>query len=434
MKTNSKTTLYQKSRLDKIQEWSIWVVEKGTSGFPEVHIEHGQTDGKKQTTFDIVSEGVNIGKANETSALQQAYLMMERKATKQKEEGYVEDQKALNKTLEINWTKPLPKELCFYKPQSSIEENKLTKLKKPIFTIKRDGLMTIIRQCDEGLQVYSRRMDLVSDKFPHLTKALSKLPPKTILLGEVIFDRNGKDDFKTATSIYRSDPEVAIEKQKELGNISYYAFDLAFLDGKNLLTTTAFNDRHKLLSDLVKKLNSQWVMASEVINKNHQDALEETSKRKLEGLVIWDGDGIMDEDEAMTLSGKPYRPNVLWKSKKKLETDVIVRWDPDNGIGDYGNGKLKGLFGNGFMYQLHEDKEIFLGKVGGGLSEDDRKYYTDTKLFPRCWCIELDSFQPKSGKARFPVFNLDRTLCDDKSIEECDIDPRVLEAMESDDE
>lgn len=433
-----KTTLYQKTRVnDKIQKWSIWVIEKGNSGHPEVHTEYGYTDGKQQTTFEIISEGVNIGKANEVKPVDQAYLIMERKATKQKEEGYVENQDDLNKTLEIDWNKPFPKELCFYKPQSSIDEKKLAKLeknKKALFSVKRDGLMTIVRQSDLDLQIYSRRMDEVAEKFPHLKQAFSKLPPKTILLGEVIFDRNSKDDFKTATSIYRSDPEVAIQKQAELGNVSYYAFDLAFLNGKNLLTTTTFKERHKLLSDLVNKLNSKWVMASEIINKSHLDALEETSERKLEGLVIWDADGIMEEDEAMTLSGKPYRPNVLWKSKKKLETDVIVKWDPDNGIGDYGKGKLKGLFGNGEMYQTHEGKEIFLGKVGGGLSEDQRKRYTDPKLFPRCWCVELDSFQPKSGKLRFPVFNADRTDQGDKSVEECDVDPRVLEAIESDED
>ncbi len=50
----SKTILYQKTRLGKIQQWSIWIEPKGESGHPEVWIEHGLTDGKRQLTHDVV--------------------------------------------------------------------------------------------------------------------------------------------------------------------------------------------------------------------------------------------------------------------------------------------------------------------------------------------------------------------------------------------
>ena len=431
-----KTTLYQRTKLNKVQQWSIWAINEGESGFPEVHISFGYTDGKQQTTFDVIKEGVNIGKSNETTAVQQAQLEMERKITKQKEEGYVEDIDDTNKSTNMDWDKPFPKEMCFYKPKSSIEDDKLTKLEnkgKAIYSVKRDGLMNIIRSSDLGIEIYSRRMDNVSDKFPHLISAFKSLPKKTILLGEVIFDKAGKDDFKTCCSICRSDADEAIRKQEELGKVKYYAFDIAFHEGKNLLTTITFKARREIMLRLIKKINSEYVVASEVIEKNHYDALEEVAtKRGLEGLVIWDADGIMAENEAFSMAGKPRRPNMLWKLKKKMETDVIVKWAP-NDIGDYGNGKLKGLFGNGFMYQLHDGKEVFLGKIGGGLSEKQREFYTDTKLFPRCWCIEFDSPQ-SSGKLRFPVFKLDRTTAGDKDIDECELDDRIFVAMEDDEE
>ena len=115
-----KKTLYQLKRTKKIQQWKIWVEEKGKSGSPEVWIEFGQIDGKKQTTFDVVKEGKNIGKSNEVSALKQARLMLERKVVKQKEEGYKGSVKEAEIKQEMDWEEPFNKEATFYKPKNSI--------------------------------------------------------------------------------------------------------------------------------------------------------------------------------------------------------------------------------------------------------------------------------------------------------------------------
>lgn len=150
----------------------------------------------------------------------------------------------------------------------------------------------------------------------------------------------------------------------------------------------------------------------------------------MEGLVIYDRDGIMDPEDAFTFTGKANKPNVLWKSKPKYEDDFIVRYDPNIGIGDYGKGKLNGKLGKVFIYQLQDGKEIFLGRCGGGLSEKQRDFYNDPKLFPRVWAIEYDSIQLKTGSPRFPVFNRDRTIDNDKVIEECLISDTILNARQ----
>jgi hypothetical protein len=143
----------------------------------------------------------------------------------------------------------------------------------------------------------------------------------------------------------------------------------------------------------------------------------------------------MQSGEDFTFNGKAYRPNILWKSKPKYEDDFIVRFDPDNGIGDYGNGKNKSKIKNVQIYQLDKNgKEVCLGKCGGGLSDEQRDFYTNTKLFPRVWRIEYDSVQPGTGALRFPVFNSDRTLSGDKSIDECYMSDSIKQAREQDNE
>lgn len=420
----SKITLYQKTRLGKTQQWAIWVEESGKSGYPEVWIEHGLTDGKKQNTFDVIDKGVNEGKANETTPLQQAKLVMERKITKQKEHGYSDKLESALAEKEVSFDEPMPKELCFYKPKNSIDEKKieaLEKSKSAIYTIKRDGMMHIIRLSKKfSAEIYTRTMDLVSDKYPHLQKAFDALPNGTIILGEIILEKDGRDNFNSVSSICRSDPDEAIAKQTELGKVSYYAFDLAFYKGKNLLTSMPYRDRLKELTSLLTWLKDPYIRVVEVINKSHDKALQEIKDRKLEGLVVWDANGIMEAGGDYTFNGKAYRPNVLWKSKPKYEDDFIVKWDPKNKIGDYGKGKNKNKFGKGFLYQIDDNgDEFFVGRCGGGLSDKDRDLYTNESLFPRVWKVEYDSIQPKTGALRYPVFNLDRTLIGDKTIKEC---------------
>ncbi len=79
-----KIVLYQKAKTGKTKVWSGWIVLKGESGHPEINYEWGLTDGKKQLTIDIVSSGVNEGKANETTPSEQAILTLERKIRKKK--------------------------------------------------------------------------------------------------------------------------------------------------------------------------------------------------------------------------------------------------------------------------------------------------------------------------------------------------------------
>lgn len=427
-------TLYQISKKGKIKEWKLWIEEQGVSGFPELWCEWGFSDGKKQTTRMVVSEGVNTGKANATTPLEQAKLLYERSLLSKMEDGYTEEVGKIE-SKDIDWNKPLPQELVFFKPQNSIEDSKISKLEsqnRAVYTVKRDGMCHIVRKTDK-VEIYSRRMDLFTNKFPHLEKVLSSIPSGTILLGEIVkIKTDGSDDFRTVSSVCRSLPEEAVRKQdEETGPLSYYIFDIAFYGYQDLLSTKTFSQRRDILKKLVEQINSGHVLLSEIINKTHSEAKKEVISRQMEGLVIYDRDGIMDPEDAFTFTGKANRPNVLWKSKPKYEDDFIVRYNPAEGIGDYGKGKLNGKLGKVFIYQLQDGKEVFLGRCGGGLSEKQRDFYNDPTLFPRVWAIEYDSIQPKTGSPRFPVFNRDRTIDNDKKIEECLISHTILNARQT---
>jgi hypothetical protein len=430
-----RTTLYQKTKItSKIQQWDIWVVEKGKSGYPEVHTEYGHTEGKKQTTFDVVKEGVNEGKANATTPLQQAYLVLERKVTKQREQGYTDTLEGTEKSVEIDWTKPFPKELCFYKPQNSIEVEKLDALDKQgksVYTVKRNGMCHIACQNDVGPTFYSRRMDVETYKYPHLMESLKNLPPQTVLLGELVLVVDGKDSLNAVSKICRCKPAEAILRQEAVGKVQYVVYDLAFLKGKNLLTTLPYKERRAQMLDVVKALKSKHIEASEVISKPHLKALEEAVDRKLEGLVVWDASGVIKDGRAFTFNGKPVRPSAVSKYKPKYRDDFIARWNPANSIGDYGKGKNKDRIGQAFLYQLLDGKEVFISKCGGGLTDANRELYTNVDLFPRVWEVEYSSIQPGTGSLQHPEFKEDRTTLGDKDLDECEMSSEIKAAREA---
>jgi len=424
------TTLYQMTRLGKVQQWKIWVESRGKSGFPEVWVQFGQKDGKQQLTSDIIESGVNEGKANETTALEQACLMLDRKVKKQKEHGYSADISDLGQDHTIDFTERLSKNLCFYKPVNSLNMKKLAALEvsnSAIMTEKRDGMMHVVRTSDTfGVEIYSRRMDLVTDKYPHLAKELANLPAGIIFLGEIILDDNGNDDFNGVSQICRSDADKAATKQEDLGKVSYYIFDMAFRDGENIVSNVPYKDRLSAIGKLVNDFD--YISKATVLSMDHESALACVSKRGIEGLVVWDGNSTIPADQAFTLNGKAYRPRVLWKSKPKFELDAIARFDPENEIGEYGTGKNNGRVKSVYLYQLDDDgNETFICKCGGGLSDMQRSFYT-TASYPRVWRIEYDSVQVKTGSLRFPIFNADRTIIGDKSVDECFLSEEIKES------
>lgn len=441
MKNNvlNETVLYQKTRLGKTQVWRTWVSNKNTkSGHPEVWIEHGQIDGVKQLTHDIITDGVNIGKSNETTPLDQALLILERRVTKQLESGYSKDPPT-DSDYDVDFSERMPKELCFYKPKNSIDQKKLDHLDSlgnAIYTVKRDGMMHVVRKTKlYGVEIYTRRMDLVTDNYPHLVRELLKVPHDDfILLGEIILDNSGADNFNGVSQICRSDPDKAIDKQKDLGLVSYYIFDIPYFNGKYNNSNIKYTDRLKLIDKYITSNTSNSIMRCETINANNKDALSIVKKRKLEGLVVWDASGLMNKNECLTMNGKAYRPNVLFKLKPKYEDDFIVRFDPDNDVGEYGSGKNHGKIKSVHLYQIDDSgEEIFISKCGGGLSDEQRDFYTSAK-YPRVWRIEYDSIQSKTGSLRFPVFISDRTISGDKTINECHISDAIKQARQEEDD
>lgn len=74
--------LYKISKRDTVDFWQISVIDN------VITVVWGKENGKQQTKTEVVLNGKNIGKSNETTATEQAVLEAESKVRSQRDKGY----------------------------------------------------------------------------------------------------------------------------------------------------------------------------------------------------------------------------------------------------------------------------------------------------------------------------------------------------------
>jgi len=435
-------------RNKKSQVWNIEIDPKDASSYV---VQWGMLNGAMQTTSDTPGSCGVEGHADFQTPEEYVVFCMEREIRKKEEQGYVEyvDGEAIKEVAtSIDFTKPLPKNFCFNKPKKDISDRKLSsivKSGKAIWTIKRDGMMHVAVKTKMGWEIYTRRMDIATEKFPHIVKALNKLkvPNNSILLGEMVYLKpDCRDDFVATSRICRSDTDLSLAYQglgefpksrkdsNVLGKLRYYVFDIAYVNGKDLISTSTVGERLTLLSEYfsqfeklnvttginssVKVMNkerkirsdmllNEYIAPLQIVHTNANDDLELAKSLGIEGFVVVDTDSVYG-DKAYSFDGKAQRPVGSWKRKPSYEEEFIV-----TGIYE-GSGRNRGKLGGFFISQIHPETgdKISCGKCGGGLSNDQRVDFWKRKpLVKKTIKVEFDSRQlPKDGAyaLRFPVY------------------------------
>jgi ATP-dependent DNA ligase len=445
-------------RNKKPQVWCIGVNASDPSSYI---VRWGVLGGVFQTTSDRPGSCGVKGHIDYQTPEEYVIFCIEREIRKKEEQGYVEyvnGSPVKDIATSIDFAKPLPKNLCFYKPKKEILDTKLSSLydaNRIIWTVKRDGMMHIAVKTKGIWDIYTRRMDLATEKFPHIVEALSKLNihNNSILLGEMVSLRpDRRDDFVNTSRICRSDNDLALayqglgefpkdSKDKTIiGKVRYYVFDIAYYNGKDVISTNSVADRLTLLStcfSTLRKLNvttgintsaglmdreriirsdmlwEEYVAPLQIVHTRADKDLELAKMAGLEGFVVVDANARYG-DKAYSFDGKAPRPDGIWKRKPSCEQEFIID-------GMYkGSGKNRDRFGGFFISQIHPKtgENIKCGKCGGGFTDKDRDEFLNDNLTGKTIKIKFDSRQPpKDGEyaLRFPVF----VGMSDKLPEEC---------------
>ena len=310
---------------------------------------------------------------------------------------------------------PLDPNFVMAKPRQKVSDEIIQNLETAgylINTRKRDGYRHYIVQPDTDVRIYSRGIEDVTAKYPHIVQEVSsmELPKRTMLDTEILFAKGGNDDIEKFTSIAKSNPAQAIKLQEENGFASAIVFGIIVFDGK-LVTALPYQERLDIIHNLFSKLDfrTYYINPVEIIPGSFKKTMALVKKKKWEGIVLYD----KTKPTAFSLDGKtakPIRPEGCWKRKPLDEDDFIVRtWQK-------GTGRNKNRAGKLFLLQIDSrtGKEVPCGEVGN-LTDKMRKYFAEEARYP---CVIQASFEMRfsSGALRTARFMRPR---EDKRPEEC---------------
>lgn len=234
--------LYKKASKGALQFWKIEVHPCAGTGedIPsEIVTTYGQvgTD-SPQTTFDVIEEGKNLGKANATTAHQQAVAEAKAKWEKQKKKGYVEslmaaDAGELDELIEGGKEPMLAHShldvIYDVRPGHENDPPRLEftkdaqKIKFPAYVQpKLDGIRGVNVADDDSRKMWSRTRKRINS-VPHIVEEMQAL------LGQdqekdgdgELYNHDFKNDFEKIVSAVRSD-----EPEEGHLNVQYHLYDM----------------------------------------------------------------------------------------------------------------------------------------------------------------------------------------------------------------
>ena len=230
--------------------------------------------------------------------------------------------------------------LSFIEPMKALPVQELPK-GDWLYEIKFDGYRALaFKDGKDGCLVSRNKNEF---NYPQLLDNLKSLPVNRVILdGEIAaLDEKGRSSFQL----------LQIFKSSEGVPLVYYAFDLLFLEGKDL-RKEPLSGRRKLLANLLKKAPEN-VRLSDELRGSKDEVLQVAQQFGLEGLVAKKPDSLYE-------SGRRSGAWVKFKLTKSQEF-VIGGYTLPEGGRKYFGSLLVGYYGSNGL--------LFAGRVGTGFSE-----------------------------------------------------------------
>lgn len=252
--------MYKRNTNGSINQWQIFV--DGDSFYTE----EGQVGGVISRSKPTKCEPKNVGRANWTTAEEQAIAEAEAKIRKQKDKGYTEDINNVDSSV------------TYYKPMLAhkFAEHE-AKVKYPIGAqVKLDGIRCVLRK-DGGWTRNGKKHMCI----PHIEEAYKPLfdkYPNMILDGE-LYNHDLHDDFNRLTSLIKKTKPTYDDLEDAEHLVKFYCYDAPVIG--NLNETNTFMERYKAMRELLKDMPYTEIVKTEIINSKaelgafHQKVLEQ---------------------------------------------------------------------------------------------------------------------------------------------------------------
>lgn len=360
-------TLYKQTSKGAVQQWTVSV--KGNS----VQTVYGLVGGKLQTTTDIVKEGKNIGRSNETTPEEQAALQAQQNYDAKLKEGYVTDK---NLAASTKNTLEAVEPMLAHPIESKEKYVVFPGLAQP----KLDGLrcVAVIRRGE--VRLFSRtQKEYVT--VPHITAEIRELfkdylPSMintTVLDGE-LYNHKFKKNFNKITSLIKREDVHPDHKLVE-----FHVYD--FVDKGGYKERTACLDR---------LAGAKYLKRVETIEVKSREELEE-----YQGDCVSRGyEGCMYRNPSAPYEHK--RSSGLLKVKTFQDAEFKIV-DVEEGA-----GKLMGRVGAFFCDLGDGTGRTFKAKPMGTLEAVKEYWERKGECLGKMATVKYQNLTP-DGVPRFPV-------------------------------
>lgn len=238
----------------------MWAISVEGSTIKTVY---GQVGGKLQETSEVISEGKNLGKANQTTPQEQALAEAQSRWTKKVKKSYVEDpdRASAGETDLVGGVDPM---------LAQSYDKHAAKIKWPAFVQpKLDGIRMIAVIDNGSCSLWTRTRKPITS-LPHIEAELEDLfPNESIILDGEAYNHDLKNDFERIVSAVRS-----TDPTEDHLLVQYHIYDV--------VNNAPFKDRLKYINDLsavdathVRVVKTQLVESHKALELAHEEAVEE---------------------------------------------------------------------------------------------------------------------------------------------------------------
>lgn len=161
---------------------------------------------------------------------------------------------------------------CFIEPMYAEAVRELPDGGAWTYEAKLDGYRCLAAKRSDDIVLWSRRGNLYTTRFAEITRACEKLPPETLIDGEVVaIDETGRISFN------------ALQHSRTRADLQFYAFDVLIHQGRSALSLP-LETRRELLSDALAKVEYP-VLRSTAFDAKPADLIRAAKELQLEGII-----------------------------------------------------------------------------------------------------------------------------------------------------
>ena len=218
------------------------------------------------------------------------------------------------------------------------------------------------------VRIFSRNLENTTPMFPEIAAAAQKLAAKSLIFeGEAIAYNPDTEEFEPFQETAKRKRKYGIKEKAVELPLKVFAFDLLYLDGRDL-TREPYETRRRALEKLVSGHEDTIILAEERVFTNAKELekffLEEI-EHGLEGIMTKRLDGVYQAGVR----------NFNWVKLKRVEEGKLEDTIDCVVLGYYtGRGKRTQFGIGGFLVAVYDDKnDTFktISRVGSGLTDEE---------------------------------------------------------------